>query len=434
MTRLSYFILYLKHNSFSVGSAGPAFFGLGLRETLVTVTIVDILICAFPAFFAIFGPKMGMRAMVQARFSWGYFGAIIPSVLNVVSLQGFLILNCMIGGQTLASVSPHLNDNLGIIAIGMISLAITFCGYRVIHWYESVSWIPNIITLFVMLVVGGKHLIIIPGPAASASTLLSYSSIVTSSVLSWSTITPDYGVYHCGKASSLRIFIYTYSAFLSASIIPHFIGAAFAASSSAVPAWSVGFEGGENLGGLISAVLSPAGGFGKFLTALLALSISSASAPAMYSLGTSLMTIAPIFQKVPRYVYAFVSAAVLIPVAIIGATRFYTTIVGILGLIGYWSSAFVAIVLAEHFIFRHGRFDSYDINDWDKPRRLPLGVAATLAFLCAFGIMIPCMSQAFYEGPISKAGTGDIGMYTGGVIATIMFIILRIIEKKYEKS
>jgi purine-cytosine permease-like protein len=75
--------------------------------------------------------------------------------------------------------------------------------------YESVAWIPNIVTLLVMLGVGGKHLIIMPGPApVSTGTLLSYSSTVTSSVLSWSTIAPDYGVYHCGKASRSVLFGY----------------------------------------------------------------------------------------------------------------------------------------------------------------------------------------------------------------------------------
>lgn len=92
-------------------------------------------------------------------------------------------------------------------------------------------------------------------------------------------------------------------------IIPHFLGAAFTASAPAVPSWNTGFDGGNNLGGLISAVLSPAGGFGKFLTVLVALSIPSACAPTMYTFGTSFMTIAPIFQKVPRYIYAMVSEA-----------------------------------------------------------------------------------------------------------------------------
>lgn len=53
-----------------------------------------------------------------------YYGSIIPSVLNVFSMQGFLILNCIIGGQMLASVSSRLNDTLGIVIISVISLAV----------------------------------------------------------------------------------------------------------------------------------------------------------------------------------------------------------------------------------------------------------------------------------------------------------------------
>jgi purine-cytosine permease-like protein len=62
-----------------------------------------------------------------------FYGAIIPSVLNVISLQGFLVLNSIIGGQTLASVSDHLNDTAGIVVISVISLIVTFCGYKVVH-------------------------------------------------------------------------------------------------------------------------------------------------------------------------------------------------------------------------------------------------------------------------------------------------------------
>jgi purine-cytosine permease-like protein len=91
-------------------------------------------------------------------------------------------------------------------------------------------------------------------------------------------------------------------------------------------------------------------------------------------------------------------------------------------------------VLTEHFVFRKGRFDSYDIEDWDKPRRLPSGIAAILAFLCAFGIIIPTMFQAFYKGPIAKAGSGDIGVYTGAAMATLVYGALRPIEKRWKSK
>ena len=63
------------------------------------------------------------------------------------------------------------------------------------------------------------------------------------------------------------------------------LGAAFAAATPAVPSWKSGFNDGDNIGGLISAILAPTGGFGKFLVVLLALSVPSACAPTMYTFG-----------------------------------------------------------------------------------------------------------------------------------------------------
>ena len=99
------------------------------------------------------------------------------------------------------------------------------------------------------------------------------------------------------------------------------------------------------------------------------------------------------------------------------------------GVIGYWSTAFSAIVLCEHFVFRR-HFSMYNAEDWDKPRRLPPGIAAVFAFVGSFGIIVPSMSQVWYTGPIAKAGTGDIGVMTGFITSGALYIVLRIIERK----
>ncbi|CDO75439.1 hypothetical protein BN946_scf184693.g8 [Trametes cinnabarina] len=412
--------------TFGTGSAGPAFFGLGLRDSFFILLVVDIISCTIPAYFAVFGPKLGMRSMVLARYSWGYFGSILPSAFTVFSMQGFLILNCIIGGQTLASVSSHLNDTVGIVIIGILSLVVTFCGYRVIHWYETIAWIPSVVAFIVMLGLGGKHLTEAPAPPPpTASAILSFATATASSVISWCMMTPDYGVYHTNKASSTRVFLYSYAGFLIASLAAHLLGAAFAAAAPGVPSWNAGFDEGNSVGGLLEAVLSGAGGFGKFLTVLVALSIPSACAPTMYTFASSLMTIHVWFARVPRYVYTIISEAILIPVAIVGATHFYTTFVDVLSVIGYWSTVFAAIVLVDHFVFRKNDWSRYDISQWCRPRQLPLGIAATLAFLCACGLIVPCMSQAWYVGPIARSGTGDIGILVGFAIAAMLYSILR---------
>ncbi|KAG1815189.1 permease for cytosine/purines, uracil, thiamine, allantoin-domain-containing protein [Suillus subaureus] len=416
--------------TFSTGTAGPAYFSLGVHDSLIIIVIVDLAVCLLPAFFAVFGPKLGTRAMVQARFSWGYFGAIIPTVLNVFSMQGFLILNCIVGGQTLASLSSRLNDTLGIVIIGIITLVVTFCGYRIIHWYESIAWIPNVVAFITMLGVGYPQLRdnqSAPVSEATVAEVISFASILASSVLSWCTMTPDYGVYHSPAASSARIFLYTYLAFFTASVTAHTLGAAFAAAAPNVPAWNEGFSDSSSVGGLLYSVLLPTGAFGKILTALVALSIPSACAPTMYTFSNSLMAVAPWFAAVPRWVYILISEGILIPVAIVGAKKFYTTFVDILNIIGYWSSVFAAIILTEHVLFRRASFseDQYPITTWASYTLLPSGIPAVVAFACACGALVPFMSQAWYVGPVARHGSGDVGVFVGFVVGAITYALAR---------
>ena len=99
------------------------------------------------------------------------------------------------------------------------------------------------------------------------------------------------------------------------------------------------------------------------------------------------------------------------------------------GIIGYWSSVFAAIVLAEHVVFRRGDFLAYDLSQFNQPDLLPLGLAAVIAFCCAVGIVVPCMSQAWYTGPIARSGTGDIGILAGSAVALVVYLALRTLER-----
>ena len=69
--------------------------------------------------------------------------------------------------------------------------------------FETYSWIPNAFGLLVILGVGGKDLkqSTSPSIAPSAHAILSFGCFVASAVISWCTLTPDYGVYHDAEAS-----------------------------------------------------------------------------------------------------------------------------------------------------------------------------------------------------------------------------------------
>lgn len=43
------------------------------------------------------------------------------------------------------------------------------------------------------------------------------------------------------------------------------------------------------------------------------------------------------------------------------------------------------IVFSEHYIFRKGNFANYDLESWNDPKRLPMGIAGFVAF--ALGVV-----------------------------------------------
>jgi purine-cytosine permease-like protein len=117
----------------------------------------------------------------------------------------------------------------------------------------------------------------------------------------------------------------------------------------------------------------------------------------------------------------------VIPLSIVGSHRFYGTLLNFLSLVGYWAAAFSSIVLMEHFIFRHNDPASYDLRQWNVPRKLPSGVAALAAGITSFGVVVPCMGQAWYVGPIART-TGDIGFEVAFAASAVLYVLFRALE------
>ncbi|KAF5392918.1 hypothetical protein D9757_001063 [Collybiopsis confluens] len=425
--------------SFSAGTLGPVAFGLGIRESCLVILFFNILCCLPPAYFATWGPKLGLRQMVQARYSFGYYGVILPCVLNMINMFGFCILNAILGGQTLASVANgNLTWTAGIVIVVVISLALSFCGYSILTWYERIAWFPVLVVYLVALGLGGKNFKDVPPSApADAPTILSFASALAGFVITYSPLASDFTIYFSPKVSSAKIFWYTYLGLFVPIASVQCLGAAAAAAAPAVPTWAQGYDN-SNVGGLLQAMLSPVGNFGNFLTVLLSLSVAGNIAATFYSISLNIQLFIPILIVVPRFVFSIVATAI-----------FYDTLTNFLGLIGYWCSAFIAVVLFEHLIFRKRQktaetassaesspstsFDSYRIESWNVPRLLPSGIAAIAAGVASFGLVVPCMSQIWFTGPIAEK-TGDIGFEMAFVVTAVLYVPFRALEIRVGKG
>ncbi|KAH6637009.1 permease for cytosine/purines, uracil, thiamine, allantoin-domain-containing protein [Chaetomium tenue] len=416
------------------GMLAPVY-GLNLRDSALIILFFTLLATLLPAYLCTLGPKTGMRQMLQARYSFGRYLVTIPVLLNLATLTGFCVIMAVIGGQCLSSVADgNLSVTVGIVITAILTLGISFCGYTVLHMYERYAWIPAIISIIVAVGTGGKELrnqVTYDAPPP-ASSVLSYGMIVASYMVPWACLSSDFTTYMKPDTSSLKIFTYSYLGLATPTILLMTLGSAIGNAIPNTPHWQAAYDQ-TLVGGVLAAMLAPAGGFGKFLVVLLSFSLLGNLAATSYSvtLNLQLLLLPPrVLARVPRYVFSLVFAAVVIPVGIRAAGDFFVNLENFVALIGYWSSAFLAVVLVEHFVFRGGDCARYDIEAWNDAGRLPWGVAALGAGVLSFGLVVPSMAQVWWTGPIAET-TGDIGFELAFVVSGLLYLPLRWMEKRW---
>lgn len=408
---------------------GPSY-GLNLTNSALVILFFTLLASLLPAYLGTLGPKTGMRQMIQARFSFGRYPVSIPVLLNLATLTGFCVIICVIGGQCISAVNSNVSADVGIVIVALCAMVISFCGFKVLHVYEMVAWAPALLTIVIATGCGGSQLHLQAATdSATAAGVLSFGMIVASYMIPWACLASDFTTYFNPAAPSWRIFLYAYLGLTVPTVLLMTLGAAIGGAIPSVPEWNDGYN--NNLvGGTLAAMLTRAGGFGSFVVVVLALTLLGNLAGTMYSITLNFQTLVPWLTHVPRYVFSIVVTAIVIPVSIRAAVDFFDNLENFVGLIGYWSAAFVGVVIAEHWVFRKGDCESYDHAAWNDARLLPTGIPAIAASVLAFGLVVPCMAQIWFTGPIAET-TGDIGFEVALALTPLLYVPLRWLERRY---
>lgn len=115
----------------------------------------------------------------------------------MATLAGYVILGSVLGGQALAAVNPgHISVNVGIVIIALINLFITFCGARVIHWFDMYAWAPMLVGIVVATGCSGHELVNqTTFPPATREGVLGLGAVVAGFFLPWATIASDFTTY-----------------------------------------------------------------------------------------------------------------------------------------------------------------------------------------------------------------------------------------------
>jgi NCS1 nucleoside transporter family len=432
------FTMWLSANlvisTIALGALATQVFFLGFWDGLAVIIIFNVLGVLPVAIFSTLGPKLGLRQMTISRFAFGWVGGIIMALFNVAACIGWSAVNVIIGGQLISSLSNGAIPSwVGILIIAVLTTLVSIYGYRYVHRYERFAWIPMAIIFLILLFVAAPHFQIIPTPAFNAAEiagLISFGGAVYGFATGWSSYAADYNVNQPENTPASRVFWLTFLGVFIPCVLLETLGMLFAS-------WQSKAVGGE----LLAAVASPLGGFGKFLVALLALSVIANNIPNDYSLGLSMQVVGKWFQRVPRYIWTLIGAVVYVVIALVIAFvgSFNETLNSFLLLVAYWLGPFAIILILENFVFRRGR---YNVDDWNTRSRLPVGWAAIVSMAIGLVGAYLGFAQVFIfngnvtpiTGPIggliNQPYGMDVGFEIGLILAGIAYFILRRIELK----
>lgn len=379
--------------------------------------------------------KLGLRQIAASRYSFGFWGAKLCSVLNVIVGGGFAVVNIVVVGQILSAVSDYtMSITVGCVIIAIVSYVVSVFGFKIIHTYEKYSWIAAFILLLVLIGQSAKHVdASIPSldtglPLAGA--FLSILAINFSSASGWCSIAADYYCNYPAQTSSWLVFFLTWFGIMIPTVFTTIIGTCLGNAAAAYKPYGEADEA-HGLGGLIREAYHPLG-WSKFCLVILTFSVLGNNIAINYSSGLSLQLLGHYFHAVPRFMWSFLFALVVAILAIAGQEHLSTIVSNFVSLLGYWTISFTMILLVEDKVFR--RREGYILTAWDQPSKLPIGAAAVLALLAGYlAGGVPGMAQTWYIGPIAKKFGpfgGDVGIYMSAAITLLVYPIARTVERK----
>jgi purine-cytosine permease-like protein len=129
----------------------------------------------------------------------------LPVLLNLASMTGFTVIICITGGQCISAISDgRVSINVGIVIIAVLSLFVSFCGFRILHIYETYAFIPAIISVVIATGCAGSGLKkqATPAEPATAADILNFGMIVASYQIPWAALASDFTTYFDPKVPS----------------------------------------------------------------------------------------------------------------------------------------------------------------------------------------------------------------------------------------
>src|SRR6266702_976223 len=386
--------------------------GLGIQLGLVAIVVGTVIGSLPVAILCTWGPKTGTAQVPLARMPSGKT-IVLPGTVQWLSSIAWDALVGLFGGEA-AQLLFHVPFWLGAAVVLAVEAIVSIYGYEFVHRLQSFGS-AVLIVLFVLLTVRiFQHHVVLPHNTvhgfALAGAFVLMVTISLSTGISWATYASDYSRYLKPTSSKAAIFWLTLGGLTASYVWVETIGLAGASVLANQTAAGVR----TLMGGGVLGVL-----------ALVAIVFGAITSNSMNDY-TGSLAFQALGARLRRPVIAVI-VAVIAFAAILWMHAGDTSgkFQNVLLFIGYWIAPFCAIVMIDWHYANHTYTPGF-MRDALNLRNLHSVWPALVAFVLAFGAMVPFMNTSLVVGPVAHALDGaDLAFYVGFLDAGVIYYVLR---------
>lgn len=373
-------MLSLSFFSASMWSGGTLGEGLSFTSFILIVLAGNLILGLYTGTLAYIAAKTGLSTHLLARYAFGKQGSYITSFL-LASTQV-----CWFGvGLAMFAVPVSIATGINVfVLIGVFGALMTISsifGLKALALLGFIS-VPTIAIFGSYSVtdavnsMGGMEALFAYEPSQSISIALALT-ICVGSFISAGTLTPDFTRFAKSAKSAV-----------SSSIIAFFLGNSLMFLFGAVGAMAFGIADISEVM-LLQGLMIPA-------IIVLGLNIWTTNDSALYASG---LGFANIFKLPKKYIVVFNGI-----LGTIAAMWLYNNFVGFLTLLGSALPSIGAIILADYFIVRRGKYAAYSIVEFKSLNRVALFAWIAGIALANFAPGIPPLNALLGSSVIYVAG------------------------------
>lgn len=359
------------------------------------------------AFISTFALKHGRRAL--NRHVVGRVPARILASLNCATTLGILVVELIAAGQILSAIVALavFPTSIAIVTSACITGIVLILGVKKI--YPDYALCAQIVAVFILSSVVTSqpvHLTTsVPLSLMGAKDELSlghrisFFNLCLSRAILYSPFATSIGKYDGKSNKSGLIFLQTLIGMLLSFAFTFVVGAGLGAKADTIATWREAYEG--SIGTLIAEVLHPTGMMLKISCGIvLVLGIMINMIKSMYSMLADLYDLSSRLESVPTPIYPTVIMPICVMFAVLGRDHLADIMISVYSITGSLASIWFGVLLTEYVLF--DKCMGYN-NKWllqEDERQFPLGLASSATFLLSCTVVVLCMTQTWYIGPI----------------------------------